>query len=91
MIFQLIKIIGEFYYVLIRSLARIRIFLLIFDLKIEIIIEDILKIRYIKFSVDDNILPIVIFFTFLYIGWNPVEINFNKIVGIWIGEYNLNQ
>jgi hypothetical protein len=46
-IFQLIKIIGEFYYVLARPLARIRIFLLVFDLKIEIVIEDILKIRYI--------------------------------------------
>jgi hypothetical protein len=67
MIFQLIKIISEFYYVLIRSLARIRIFLLIFDLKIEIIIEDILKNRYIKFSIDDNILPMIYFlFIFLY-------------------------
>jgi hypothetical protein len=46
-IFQLIKIISEFYYILVRSLARIRIPLLTFDLKIEIIIEDILKIRYI--------------------------------------------
>jgi hypothetical protein len=79
-IFQLIKIISEFYYVLIKSLARIRIFLLIFDLKIEIIIEDILEIRHIKFLIDDNILPIkLIFFTFLYIDWSPVEINFNKI------------
>jgi hypothetical protein len=47
MIFQLIKIIGEFYYVLIKPLARICIFLLIFGLKIEIAIEDILKIGYI--------------------------------------------
>jgi hypothetical protein len=39
MIFQLIKIIGEFYYILIRPLARIRISLLIFDLKIEIILK----------------------------------------------------
>jgi hypothetical protein len=76
----LIKIIGEFYYILIKSLARIRIFSLIFDLKIEITIENILKIRYIKFSVDDNILPIIyIFFAFLYIGRNSVEVNFNKI------------
>jgi hypothetical protein len=37
--FQLIKIIGEFYYILIRPLARIRISLLIFDLKIEIILK----------------------------------------------------
>jgi hypothetical protein len=46
-IFQLIKVIGEFYYILIKSLARIRIPLLILSLKIEIIIENILKIRYI--------------------------------------------
>jgi hypothetical protein len=75
-----IKIIGEFYYILIRSLTRIRISLLIFDLKIEIIIKDILKIRYIKFPIDDNILPMIYFLLiFLYIGRNPVEINFNKI------------
>jgi hypothetical protein len=47
MIFQLIKIIGELHHILIKSLARIRIPLLIFDLKIEITIEDILEIRYI--------------------------------------------
>jgi hypothetical protein len=53
---------------------------LIFGLKIEIIIEDILKIRHIKFLIDDNILPIIYFlFTFLYIDWNSVEVNFNKI------------
>jgi hypothetical protein len=46
-IFQLIKIIGEFYHALIKSLTRIRISLLIFGLKIEIAIENILKIRYI--------------------------------------------
>jgi hypothetical protein len=46
-IFQLIKIIGEFYYVLIKPLARIRISLLIFGLKFEIVIENILKIRHI--------------------------------------------
>jgi hypothetical protein len=62
-IFQLIKIIGEFYYVLVRPLARIRMFLLIFGLKIEIIIKNILKVRYIKFSIDDNILPIIYFFS----------------------------
>jgi hypothetical protein len=45
MIFQMIKIISELHYTLIRSLARIRISLLIFGLKIEIAIEDILKIR----------------------------------------------
>jgi hypothetical protein len=38
--FQLIDIIDEFYYVLIRPLARIRISLLIFGLKIEIIIKN---------------------------------------------------
>jgi hypothetical protein len=49
-------------------------------LKIEIIIENILKIRHEKFLVDGNILPIIyIFFAFPHIGWNPVEINFNKI------------
>jgi hypothetical protein len=80
MIFRLIKIISEFYYILVKSLARIRISLLIFDLKIEVIIEAILEIRHIKFLVDDNILSIIYFlFTFLYIGWNFVEINFNKI------------
>jgi hypothetical protein len=61
-------------------LIRIRISLLIFDLKIEIAIENILEIRHIKFPVDNNILPIIYFFlTFLDIGRNPVEINFNKI------------
>jgi hypothetical protein len=80
MIFQLIKIIGELHYVLIKSLARIRIPLLIFDLKIKIVIEDILEIRYIKFPIDGNIFPIIyFFFKFLYIDWSPVEINFNKI------------
>jgi hypothetical protein len=79
-IFQLIEIIDEFYYVLIKLLARIRISLLIFDLKIEIAIKNILKICYIKFPVDGDILSIIyIFFTFRYIGRNPVEINFNKI------------
>jgi hypothetical protein len=80
MIFQLIKIIGELNYALIKSLARIRISLLIFGLKIEIIIKNILKIRYIKFPIDGNILLIIYFlFTFLYIGRKPVKINFNKI------------
>jgi hypothetical protein len=64
---------------LIKPLARIRISLLIFDLKIEITIENILEIRYIKFPFDDNILSIIYFlFTFLYIDWNFVEINFSK-------------
>jgi hypothetical protein len=47
MIFQLIKIISELHYVLVRLLARIRISLLVFDLKIKVIIKNILKIRYI--------------------------------------------
>jgi hypothetical protein len=47
MIFQLIKIIGEFHYILIKPLTRIRISLLIFDLKIKITIENILEIRHI--------------------------------------------
>jgi hypothetical protein len=77
MIFQLIKIISELYHVLIKPLARIRISLLIFHLKIEITIENILKIRYIKFPINDNILPIIyFFFIFLYIGRNFVEINY---------------
>jgi hypothetical protein len=46
-IFQLIKIINELYHALIRPLARIHMFLLIFGLKIEITIENILKIRHI--------------------------------------------
>jgi hypothetical protein len=53
---------------------------LIFDLKIEIIIENILEIHHIKFLIDDNILSILCFLlTFSHVGWNPVEINFNKI------------
>jgi hypothetical protein len=40
MIFQLIKIIGELYYILIKSLARIRIPLLIFDLKKPFVISN---------------------------------------------------
>jgi hypothetical protein len=47
MIFQLIKIISELHYVLVWLLARIRISLLVFDLKIKVIIKNILKIRYI--------------------------------------------
>jgi hypothetical protein len=58
--------------------------LLIFDLKIKIIIENILEIRYIKFPVDDNILPIIYFFLiFLCIDRNSVEINFNKLILIF--------
>jgi hypothetical protein len=75
-IFQLIKIIGEFYYILIRSLARIRISLLIFDLKIEITIKDILKIRYIKFPVDGDILQIKFFF--FYVSTHRLEFRRNK-------------
>jgi hypothetical protein len=45
--FQLIKIICELYHALIRPLTRIRISLLVFGLKIEIIIENILEIRHI--------------------------------------------
>jgi hypothetical protein len=66
-IFQLIKIIGEFYYILVKSLARIHISLLIFDLKIEIIIENILEIRYIKFPIDSDILSIIYIFLRFYI------------------------
>jgi hypothetical protein len=79
-IFQLIKIISEFYHALIKSLTRIRIPLLIFDLKIEIAIKNILEVRHIKFPIDGNILSIIYFLLiFLHIPWNPVEINFNKI------------
>jgi hypothetical protein len=66
-IFQIIKIISELHYILIKSLARIRISLLIFGLKIKIIIKNILEIRHIKFSIDNNILSIIIFFYRFYI------------------------
>jgi hypothetical protein len=65
---------------LIESLACVRIFLLIFCLKIEIIVEDILKICYIKILINGNILAIIYFFlTFLYIGGDSVKIYFNII------------
>jgi hypothetical protein len=76
----LIKIIGEFHYVLIESLAYVYISLLIFRLKIEIAVENILEIYYIKISINDNILAIIYFFLiFLYIGGGPVKIYFNII------------
>jgi hypothetical protein len=76
----LIKIIDEFYYVLIESLACICISLLVFHLKIEIVIENILEICYIKIPINDNVLAIIYFFlTFLYIGGNSVKIYFNII------------
>jgi hypothetical protein len=53
---------------------------LIFRLKIEIIIEDILKICYIKIPVNGNVLAMIyFFFTFLYIGGDPVKIYFGII------------
>jgi hypothetical protein len=79
-IFKLIKIIGELYYVLTESLAYVRIFLLIFRLKIKIAIEDILKICYIKVPINNNVLAVIYyFFTFLYIGGDLVKIYFNII------------
>jgi hypothetical protein len=54
--------------------------LLIFRLKNEIVIEDILKIYHIKIPINNNVLTVIYFFlTFLYIGWNPVKIYFNII------------
>jgi hypothetical protein len=76
----LIKIIGELYYVLTELLTRVRISLLIFYLKIEIAIEDILKVCYIKIPINGNVLTIIyFFFTFLYIGGDPVKIYFDII------------
>jgi hypothetical protein len=61
-------------------LAYIRISLLIFRLKIEIVIEDILKIYHIKIPINNNILTIIYFLpTLLYIGGDPVKIYFNII------------
>jgi hypothetical protein len=61
-------------------LTYIYISLLIFRLKIEIIIENILKVCHIKISVNSNILAIIYFFlAFLYIGGNPVKIYFGVI------------
>jgi hypothetical protein len=63
-----------------ESLAYVRISLLIFRLKIEIAIENILKIYYIKIPINDNVLAMICFlFTFLYIGGGPVKIYFNII------------
>jgi hypothetical protein len=76
----LIKIVGEFYYVLIESLAYVRISLLIFRLKVKIAVENILEICYIKIPINNNILTIIYFFlTFLYIGGDPVKIYFDVI------------
>jgi hypothetical protein len=77
----LIKIISEFYYVLIESLVYICISLLIFRLEIEITIENILKIYYIKIPINDNILTVIYIyiFLFLYIGGSPVKIYFSII------------
>jgi hypothetical protein len=76
----LIKIISEFYYVLIESLACVRIFLLIFRLKVEIVIEDILEIYHIKIPINNNVLTIIYFLlTFLHISGNPVKIYFSVI------------
>jgi hypothetical protein len=61
-------------------LTCVRIFLLIFRLKIEIIIEDILEICHIKILINDNVLTMIYFlFTFLYIGGDPVKIYFDII------------
>jgi hypothetical protein len=76
----LIKIVDEFYYILIESLACVRISLLVFRLKIEVAIEDILEICYIKISVNNNVLAIIyFFFIFLYIGGGSVKIYFDII------------
>jgi hypothetical protein len=54
--------------------------LLIFRLKIEIIIEDILEVCHIKIPINNNVLAVIYFlFTFLHIGGNPVKIYFNII------------
>jgi hypothetical protein len=80
MIFQLIKIIDEFHYVLIKSLACVRISLLIFRLEIKITVENILKICYIKIPINNNVLAIIYFlFTLLYIDGDPVKIYFDII------------
>jgi hypothetical protein len=80
MVVYLIKIIGEFYYVLFKSLACVRKSLLVIYLEIKIIVENILKICYIKISINDNVLTIIYFFlTFLYIGGDPVKIYFDII------------
>jgi hypothetical protein len=76
----LIKIVSEFYYVLIELLACVRIFLLVFRLEIEIVIEDILEICYIEILINNNVLAVIYFlFAFLHIGWSSVKIYFNII------------
>jgi hypothetical protein len=76
----LIKIISEFYYILIESLTCVRIFLLVFRLEIEVAVENILEVYHIEISVNDNVLTVICFlFTFLYIGENPVKIYFGII------------
>jgi hypothetical protein len=51
-----------------------------FRLEIEVIVEDILKIYYLKISINNNVLAVIIFFfAFLYIGGDPVKIYFNII------------
>jgi hypothetical protein len=76
----LIKIVSEFHYVLIESLACVRIFLVIFRLEIEIVVEDILKIYYIEIPINNNILAVIyLFLAFSYIGRDPVKIYFGII------------
>jgi hypothetical protein len=54
--------------------------LLIFRLEIEIAVENILEIYYIKILINDNVLTVIyIFFAFLYIGGGPVKIYFGII------------
>jgi hypothetical protein len=61
-------------------LACVRISLLIFYLKIEIAIEDILEVYHIKIPVNNNVLAVIYFFlTLLYIGGDPVKIYFSII------------
>jgi hypothetical protein len=76
----LIKIINEFHCVLAELLACVRISLLVFHLKIEVVVEDILKICYIEVSVNDNVLAMIyLLFTFLYIGRGLVKMYFSII------------
>jgi hypothetical protein len=76
----LIKIVGEFYYILIKSLTCVCIFLLIFRLEIEVTVKNILEIYYIKIPINDNVLTVIYFFLiFLYIGGCPVKVYFNII------------
>jgi hypothetical protein len=53
---------------------------LVFRLKIEVAVEDILEIYYIEIPVNSNILAVIYFFLiFLYIGRDSVKIYFNII------------